>query len=91
MIDGIPLGVYGPWGLVSVFFMLVFLGRLVPWWMHKERLKDRDDQIVYYKATLAKRDEQFDKLLSQGELNTRLLEDLKREAASKSGAGSEHR
>lgn len=85
MIDSIPLGIYGPWGLVSTFVMLVLLGRLVPWWMHKERLKDRDDQITYYKATLAKRDEQFDKLFTSAEVTIKLLEDLKERAAESKG------
>lgn len=86
MTDGIPLGVYGPWGLVSVFFMLVFLGRLVPWWMHKERLKDRDDRIRYLESMVDKRDEQFDKLFTSSALIIKLLEDLKEQAETKGHA-----
>ena len=88
IIDGVPVTTLGPWGLVSTFFLLVFLGGLVPRWIHNQRVQDKDVQIEYLRSMVDKRDEQFDKLLKQGELNTRLLEDLK--AASKSSAGSGH-
>lgn len=74
----------GPAGLIAA---VVVFGFLVPRWTVNRWLRDRDDQIRYLRGAVDKRDEQFEKLLSQGELNTRLLEDLKK-AASKSGAGS---
>lgn len=87
MIEGTLWAQLGPAGLIVT---VVVFGFLVPRWTVNRWLKDRDDQIKYLHSMVDKRDEQFDKLLTQGELNTRLLEDLK-EAASKTGAtGSGH-
>lgn len=85
MIDGVLWTQLGPAGLIV---MVVVFGFLVPRWTVNRWLKDRDDQIKFYKSMMDKRDEQFDKLVLQGELTTRLLEEIK--AASKTGAGSGH-
>lgn len=67
----------GPWGLVSVFVMMVFLGGLVPRWIHNQRVKDRDEEIKLLRAMIDRRDDQFEKLVKQNELTIRLLEDIK--------------
>ena len=75
----------GPWGLVSVFVMLVLFGGLIPRWIHNQRVGDRDKEIDLLRKMLDKRDTQFDKLVRQGELIVKLLEDIKR-----AGAEQEH-
>ena len=77
MIDGVSLGQYGPWGLVSIFVMLVFLGGLVPRWTHNQRIVDKNEVIKFLRETVEKRDEQFDTLIKQGEMTVKLLEDIK--------------
>ncbi len=78
MIEGVSLDTYGPWGLVSMFVMLVFLGGLVPRWIHNERIKDKNQLIDKLTQALDKRDEQFDTLLKQNEISTAALEELKK-------------
>jgi hypothetical protein len=78
MAETISLGQYGPWGLVSVFVMLVFLGGLLPRWTHNQRMRDKDEIIKFLRDTVEKRDEQFDVLMKQGEMIVKLLEDIKK-------------
>jgi hypothetical protein len=77
-IEGITIGQYGPWGLVSIFFMLVFLGGLIPRWVHKQRIEDKEEVIKYLKEIVDKRDKQFDDLIRQNEVTIKMLEDIKR-------------
>jgi len=88
MFEGVAFSQLGPWGLVSVFVMLVFLGGLVPRWIHNQRVDDKDRLIDRLTAALDKRDEQFDILIKQGEAVVKLLEDLKR--ASDKSVESRH-
>lgn len=83
MFDGVGLAGLanlGPWGLVTVFVLLILFGRLIPRWTHEQRITDRDERIRYLEKMVDKRDEQFEKLLANGELVIKLLEDLKSEA-----------
>lgn len=70
-------GQLGPWGLVSVFFMLVFLGGLIPRWIYNRILDDKDTLINKLQTALDKRDEQFEKLFEQNRVIVQLLEDIK--------------
>lgn len=81
MIDGVGLDQWGPTSLLAAFVLLVFLGGLIPRWIHNQRIKDKDEQIVSLKAALDKRDEQFETLFKSNELIIRLLEDIKQQAA----------
>lgn len=76
--ENVVLGQLGPWGLASACFMLVFLGGLIPRWTHNQRIKDKKEENDYLKATLAKRDEQFDKLINQNEVIVHMLEEIKK-------------
>lgn len=76
----------GPWGLVTIFVMLVLFGYLIPRSFHNQRVKDRDEEIKLLRAMIDKRDEQFAKLVQQNEVTVRLLEDIK--AASKGRPGA---
>lgn len=84
MFDGIVgtgLAEAGPVGLLSLFVLLIFFGGLVPRWLHTQRMADKDERIRYLESMVDKRDEQFVKLIEQGELVVRLLEGLRSEAA----------
>lgn len=76
----------GPWGLVSVFVMMVLFGYLIPRSFHNQRVKDRDEEIKLLRAMIDKRDEQFNKLVEQNELTVRLLEDIKTLSKERRGA-----
>lgn len=82
MILGIPIIEYGPETLVGILVLLIATGQLIPRWTHKERVRDKDELIEKLQGALDKRDEQFDKLYTQGVLMLKLLEDIK--AASRS-------
>lgn len=85
MLDPTQWADIGPWGLLTVFVMLVLLGGLVPRWIHSQRVSDRDKEIALLRTMLDKRDEQFDKLVKQGEITIRLLEDIKRVSVEQHG------
>lgn len=70
----------GPWGLASVFVMLVMTGLLIPRWTHLQRVGDRDKQIELLQKALDKRDVQVDLLIQQNNVTIKLLEDIKRES-----------
>lgn len=76
----------GPWGLVSVFVMLVMFGQLVPRWIHTQRVEDRDKEIDVLRRMIDKRDEQVNKLIEQNELMVKLLEDIKAVSRERRGA-----
>lgn len=83
MFDGIPAALLkdvGATALVSFSVLLVLLGGLIPRWMHKERIADKDRQISYLQAALDLRDEQVDKLLTGNNLIIDLLKSIKSEA-----------
>jgi len=80
MLDGLGLEHWGPTTLLAAFVMLVFLGGLIPRWMHNQRIKDKDEQIASLKAALDWRDSQFERLFASSELTIKLLEDLKAQA-----------
>jgi uncharacterized membrane protein len=75
----------GPWGIIALVVLLVFFGQLVPRWIHRERIRDKESiiedkekLILRLTEALDHRDEQFDTLIEQGQTTVRLLEDLKR-------------
>lgn len=78
----IPLNLtsLSPWGIVTLFVLLIAFGMLIPVSLHKQRMADKDKQISYLEALANKRDEQLSKLLETNELIIRLLEELKTEA-----------
>jgi hypothetical protein len=42
MLPGIPIGDIAPPTLVGIFFLLVFFGRLVPWWFYKSKADEAE-------------------------------------------------
>jgi Flp pilus assembly protein TadB len=66
---------------VALTVAAIISGLLVPRWVHRERITDKDRQITALQAALDKRDDQVTRLAASGELTVRLLEDIKREAA----------
>lgn len=78
MIDGFPVN--SPWTLGSLLglcVILVIFGGLIPRWTHNQRINDKREIIDFLKDSLKKRDEQVEKLISQGEVTVKLLEDIK--------------
>ena len=71
---------FGPSGLLAAFMIALITGRLITLSWHRERIADKDAQIAYLRATLDKRDEQFNRLLEGQQVTVRLLEDLKAHA-----------
>jgi hypothetical protein len=82
VLDNLPGAIesWGPTSLVSLAVLLIFLGGLIPRWMHNERIKDKDNRITYLEAALDKRDEQVDALLSGNDMIIQLLTSIKAEA-----------
>lgn len=82
VIDGVPVPTtaVSATAFVSLIVLLVLFGYLVPRWLHNERMKDKDKQIDFLTSALDKRDDQVDKLLTQGQLIVDLLDDIKEEA-----------
>lgn len=85
MLEGIkPFLDYGVSGVVV---LAVLLGRLIPRWVHSQRVADKDTQISYLQAALDKRDEQVDKLIDGQAQTNHLLEDIKATAQRARGSG----
>lgn len=82
IIDGVPVPTtaISATAFVSLIVLLVLFGYLVPRWLHNERMKDKDKQIDFLTTALDKRDDQVDKLLTQGQLVLDLLDEIKEEA-----------
>jgi hypothetical protein len=81
------IGTGGPVGIIALVVALVLTGRLVSRSVHEDRIRDKDAQIDYLRATLASREEelrvrgqQVDRLLTQSDLTVQLLQSLAREA-----------
>lgn len=70
MFDGIPLGDLSAPVLVGIAFLLVMFGRLVPWWLYKEKCKEAENWQAAYEKERASRD------LSEAQ-KTELLEAVK--------------
>lgn len=73
----------GPWGLVSIFVVMVLTGLLVPRWTHNQRVNDRDKQIDLLTKTIEKRDVQIETMIQQHNIVIKLLEDIKRESQTR--------
>lgn len=65
------------YGVSGAVVLAVLVGLLIPRWVHVQRVKDKDDQIVHLRTALDKRDEQVSKLLEGQTQTVHLLEDIK--------------
>lgn len=72
------------YGVSGAVVLAVLLGLLIPRWVHVQRVKDKDDQILHLRAALDRRDEQVDKLVSQQAQTNHILEDIKATADRRS-------
>jgi len=68
--------------LLGLFVLAVLVGALIPRPTHNKIVREKDETIHYLRAALDRRDEQTKKLVEASEINTRLLEELKRQANS---------
>lgn len=50
MLDGIPISTLTPPALLGIVVLLVILGRLVPWYIHKEKIKEAERWRLAYEA-----------------------------------------
>lgn len=75
------LATIGPYGLVTLFCIALGLGWVIPRWTHIQRINDYKETIIYLRATLEKRDQQFEKALENNALVVQALEGIRREAA----------
>lgn len=81
------LKVFLDYGVSGIVVLAVLLGRLIPRWVHVQRVTDKDTQIAYLQAALDKRDEQVDKLIDGQAQTVHLLEDIKATAQRVRGSG----
>lgn len=80
MPGGVSIADLIDWGGWGVGALLVIVGFLVPKWTHNRELAEKQEQIVYLRQLLDKREEQLEKALSNSDLVLKLLEDIKRAA-----------
>lgn len=79
---------YGAGGLIALVFIFMLLGRLIPRPWHRERIADKEAQLVekdarikFLEAALEKRDEQLSQQIANNTVAVNALEALRREAA----------
>lgn len=81
MIDGIPVVNIGAGGLVTLFVILFFTGRIVPWRIYQAMKEDRDT----WRAAAQELLEQNTELVTDKDLSVELLRALRAYAAAKRG------
>lgn len=94
MFEGIPLADFAPATLVGIAFLLVMFGRLVPWWLYKDKCKDSDRWREAYEAERAARlvsDKQNAELLEFAKATHSILDALFVSTAESSRQGGTHR
>lgn len=81
MIDGIPVLNIGAGGLVTLFVVLFFTGRIVPWRIYLAMKEDRDT----WRAAAEELRQQNTELITDKDLSVELLRALRAYAAAKRG------
>jgi Flp pilus assembly protein TadB len=66
----------GPWGVVTIFVLMIGLGLLIPRWVHTQRVNDLKEQLAEWKSIAHK-------AMGTGETAVAVLEEIKEEAANK--------
>lgn len=76
----------GPWGLVAIFVLCLGFGWLIPLRFHRERIadykdrcKEKDEAIKFYRTALESRDAQVTQLADNNQLAVNALEAIRRE------------
>lgn len=64
----------GPWGLVTIFVLMIGLGMLIPRWVHTQRINDLKEQLAEWKSIAHK-------AMGTGEAAVSALEGIKEEAS----------
>lgn len=49
LVNALPVGTMGATGLLTVVVLLIIRGNLIPRNTYEERMKDKDDQVEYYR------------------------------------------
>lgn len=84
MLDGVSIAELVDWGGWGIMALSVVVGWLIPKWTHQRELAEKQEQIVYLRAIVDKREEQLAVAVGNYEVVTRLLEDIKRIAEERS-------
>lgn len=63
----------GPWGIVTIFVLMIGFGLLIPRWSHTQRVNDLKDQIAEWKSIAHK-------AMDNNEASVNVLEGIKEEA-----------
>lgn len=50
LVNALPVGTMGASGLLAVVILLILRGNLIPRNTYEERMKDKEDQVEYYRT-----------------------------------------
>lgn len=73
-----PEDLASPWTLVGLAFCLVLFGVLMPRWLHRSIVADKDKEIDASRSTVDKLLAQNDKLIEQSRTALHIGEEIKR-------------
>lgn len=81
-----PENLSSPWILVGLVFCLVMFGALVPRWIHKAIVNDKNKEIEAWKSTAGKLVEQNSDLIGHSTTALHIGDEIKR-LAERGGTG----
>lgn len=61
----LPFAEVGATGILAIAVLMIFRGALIPRKVHEDRMKDKDQQIDYYRSALEKETTRSGELTSQ--------------------------
>ncbi|MDV7244468.1 MULTISPECIES: hypothetical protein [Rhodococcus] len=73
-----PEDLASPWTLVGLAFCLVLFGVLMPRWLHKSIIDDKNKEIDAWRSTANKALDQNAELLEQSKTSLHIGEEIKR-------------
>ena len=94
MFDGVPIKDLSVATLLGIAILLIILGRLVPWWLYKDKCKEADRWREAYENERAARlvsDRQTAELLEFAKSTHSILDALFVNTAESSRQGGAHR
>ena len=76
-----------PWVLVGMLFLLTIFGGVVPRWLHKSIVNDKNKELDSWKATSVTQSQQINELIKQSETALHIGEEIKRLAERRGDPG----
>lgn len=64
-VSALPLGSIGATGILALVVLLIVRGGIIPRSTHEDRMKDKDNQIDYYRTALSRETKRNDELVHQ--------------------------